>query len=251
MPMNRWFSVFLLVAACFHPSSWAALEKGDTVLITGANRGIGLEMARQLTARGVNVIGTARKPAEATELKARGARVEQLDVIDERSVDALEQRLDGVVIDLLINNAGVSGGRSSGIEELDFNDMAFTFNVNAYGPMRVTQALLDNLKAGEARQVVNVSSMLGSIAMNEGGLYAYRASKTALNSLNKTLAKELGGQGFTVVVVHPGWVKTRMGGASAPVEVKDSVAGLIGVIDALTPASNGKFIDFQGEELPW
>jgi NAD(P)-dependent dehydrogenase (short-subunit alcohol dehydrogenase family) len=249
--MNKLVSVLVLVTALFHSPAWAALGKGDTVLITGANRGIGLEMARQLTARGVNVIGTARKPAEAGELKALGARVEQLDVIDERSVAALAQRLEGVAIDVLINNAGVGGLRASSIEGVDFNDMAFTFNVNSIGPMRVTQALLENLRAGETRQVVNVSSVLGSIEMNSGTMYAYRASKTALNSLNKTLSVELGPQGFTCVVVHPGWVKTRMGGEAAPVEVEDSVAGLIAVIDGLTPDSNGRFIDFQGEDLPW
>lgn len=251
MSMSKLVSVFALVATLFHAPAWAELGKGDTVLITGANRGIGLEMARQLSARGVTVIGTARKPAEAAELKALGARVEQLDVIDERSVAALAQRLEGVAIDVLINNAGVGGARAADLEGVDFNDMAFTFNVNSIGPMRVTQALLANLKAGETRQVVNVSSMLGSIAMNTGGLYAYRASKTALNSLNRTLAMELGPQGFTCVVVHPGWVKTRMGGAAAPVEVQDSVAGLLAVIDGLGPDSNGSFIDFQGEELPW
>lgn len=251
MSMNKLVGVLVLLAALFHSPAWAALGKGDTVLITGANRGIGLEMARQLSERGVKVIGTARKPGEADELKTLGAQVEQLDVIDERSVAALAERLEGVPIDVLINNAGVGGLRAPGIASVDFNDMAFTFNVNSIGPMRVTQALLDNLEAGDKRQVVSLSSMLGSIEMNTGGLYAYRASKTALNSLNKTLSAELGPRGYTCVVVHPGWVKTRMGGEAAPVAVEDSVAGLIGVIDGLTPASNGMFISYQGETLPW
>ncbi len=223
----------------------------STVLVTGANRGIGLELAGQLKAAGYSVIGTARKPAGAKDLKALGVRVEQLDVTDAASVAALAQRLDGVAIDLLINNAGVGGQGVNSIRELDVDAMAATYAVNAMGPMRVTQALLPNLEAGSGRTIVNISSVMASIKNNWGGAYDYRASKAALNMLNSSLAKELGKQGYISVVLHPGWVKTRMGGESAPVEIEDSAAGLVKVIAGLKDADNGKFYDYQGKPIPW
>ncbi|NQX89708.1 MAG: SDR family oxidoreductase [Halioglobus sp.] len=231
------------------PASLA--DEPQTVLITGANRGIGLEFARQLSARGDSVIGTARKPDEAIELKDLGVRVEQLDVTDSASVQALAARLQGVPIDLLINNAGIGGHTANSFATTDFDEIAHTFDVNSLGPMRVTQALLPNLEAGEGKTVVKISSTMGSIEQNRGGYYGYRASKAALNMFNKSLAAELGKQGFITIVMHPGWVKTRMGGAGAPVEPKDSVAGMIEVIDALNTEDNGAFLDYQGNTIPW
>jgi len=175
MSVPSLFRFLLILSALAHTPAWAALDKGDTVLITGANRGIGLELARQLSERGALVIGTARKPAEASELKALGVRVEQLDVTDGESVAALAKRLDGLAIDTLINNAGVGGLQAANLAAVDFDDMAFTFSVNSFGPLRVTSALLDNLQAGEGKQVVNISSIMGSIELNQGGYYAYRA----------------------------------------------------------------------------
>jgi len=229
----------------------AQAAEQPTALVTGANRGIGLELATQLKAAGYNVIGTARKPAEATALKAVGARVEQLDVTDAGSVAALAERLEGVAIDLLINNAGVGGDGADSIRELDVDGMAVTYAVNAIGPMRVTQGLLPNLEAGDGKTIVHISSVMGSIQNNWGGAYDYRASKAALNMLNSSLAKELGKEGFTSVVLHPGWVQTRMGGESAPVNPADSVAGLLKVIGGLEDKDNGKFYDYQGEPIPW
>jgi NAD(P)-dependent dehydrogenase (short-subunit alcohol dehydrogenase family) len=242
----------LLVLVTTFASPWATAEgsKG-TVLITGANRGIGLELANQFAAAGFTVIGTARKPAEADELKALGARVEPLDVTEKDSVAALAASLRDTPIDLLINNAGISGQPPEDIEKLDVDAMAWTFNVNSLGPMRVTQALLPNLRAGKGKRIVQMSSVMGSIANNSGGYYDYRASKAALNMLNVSLSKELGPQGFTCVALHPGWVKTRMGGPSAPMAVKDSAAGLLAVMTALTPDNNGQFMDYQGNQLPW
>lgn len=229
----------------------AQAAEQSTALVTGANRGIGLELATQLKGAGYSVIGTARKPAEAKELKALGVRVEQLDVTDAASVAALAKRLDGAAIDLLINNAGVSGDGSNSIRELDTEAMSFTYSVNAIGPMRVTQALLPNLDAGKGKTIVHISSVMGSIANNWGGAYDYRASKTALNMLNSSLAKELGKEGYTSVVMHPGWVQTRMGGESAPVKPTDSVAGLLTVIAGLDKTDNGKFYDYEGKPIPW
>lgn len=243
-------SVVLVLASILSPAA-LAVEKAPTVLVTGANRGIGLEFAKRLKGGGFEVIATARKPVEATELRALGVRVEQLDVTDSASVKALSERLEGVPIDLLINNAGIGGHKAASFAETDFDQIAETFDVNSLGPMRVTQALLDNLVAGEGKTVVQISSAMGSIEGNQGGFYGYRASKAALNMLNKSLATELAEQGFVCIVLHPGWVQTRMGGASAPVSPVDSVTGMLNVIGQIQPQDNGHFLDYQGKEIPW
>jgi len=232
-------------------SSMSLSATAMTVLVTGANRGIGLEMARQLEARGMHVIGTARNPDSADELKATGAEVLPLDVTDADSVAALVAALDGRKIDMLINNAGVGSQRASSLADYDFDRMALAFDVNSIGPIRVTQALLPNLQAGQQKTVISISSVMGSIERNSGGAYGYRASKAALNMMNKSLALELADEGFTCVVMHPGWVRTRMGGEQAPVSPEQSVSGLLDVIAGLGTPDNGKFYDFQGEEIPW
>ncbi len=183
-----------------------------TVLITGANRGLGLEFARQYAAAGWTVIATARNPESASELNALGVRVLQLDVIDQESVDGVARELKGAPIDLLINNAGIFP-RSGSLAETDFEDVARTYEVNTIGPMRVTRALLPNLRSGEMKTVVSITSGLGSIADNTGGrFYGYRESKAALNMFTRSLAAELRDDGFTCVVISPGWVQTDMGG---------------------------------------
>ncbi|MEH6567805.1 MAG: SDR family oxidoreductase [Halioglobus sp.] len=222
-----------------------------TVLITGANRGIGLELASQYKSRGFQVIGTARKPEQATELQALGVRVEALDVTDSNSVKALASRLDGIALDILINNAGIAGYSAGSFQEFDFDQVMPSFEVNSLGPMRVTQALYKNLASGSGKKVVQISSIMGSVELNRGGSYGYRASKSALNILNKSLAIELGPDGFVCVVLHPGWVRTRMGGESAQLTTQESVTGMVSVIEQLKPASNGRFYDYQGKELPW
>lgn len=223
----------------------------ETYLVTGANRGIGLELARQLSARGARVIATARRPQEAGELHELGVQVEPLDVTVPATVDALAATLDGMPLDVLINNAGMGDGHAP-LAELDFEEMARFFAVNSVGPLRVTRALLPNLRAGERRLVASLSSQMGSISSNQqGGYYGYRASKAALNMLNRSMALELGGKGFTCVVFHPGWVRTRMGGENAPVTPQLSVRGLLRVMDRLTHADNGRFLAYNGQEVPW
>ena len=245
-------SVLLAVALGAKASvALAQSEEAMTVLVTGANRGIGLEMAKQMTSQGMKVIGTARKPDEASALRATGAQVEQLDVTDQASIESLADRLAGVSIDLLVNNAGISGHSAATFAEVDFSLIDKTFAVNTLGPMRVTQALLPNLQAGKHKTIVHVSSVMGSIARNQGGNYGYRASKAALNMMNSSLAAELGEQGFTCVVVHPGWVQTDMGGAGAAITPQASVEGLLKVFAGLEPEDNGQFYDYQGEEIPW
>lgn len=231
-----------------------------TVLVTGANRGLGLEFARQFKEAGYTVIGTAREPGSADELQelltGEQDRIEQLDVDSEESVSALAKILqsDGkpVAIDLLINNGAVSGHKG-GIAELDMDGLIEDLRINSVGPMRVIKHLLPNLRVGRGKQIVSISSQLGSITnANGGSSYGYRASKAALNMLNKHLSVELKDESFTCMVLHPGWVQTRMGGEQAPLTPPESIAGMIKVIESATPDThNGAFLDYKGDPLPW
>ena len=233
-----------------HAGDSAATEL-HTVLITGANRGLGVEFARQYKEAGWHVIGTARNPEDAQELRALDVRVVQLDVTDQESVDSMAADLAGQPIDLLINNAGIFP-RVGKIDEIDFDDYQRTLAVNTVGPVRVTRALLPNLRRGELKIIAGLSSNLGSIAENErGNFYGYRESKAALNMFTKTLAAEFGPEGFICVVLTPGWVQTDMGGPNAPLQPADSIAGMKAVLDKLTPADNGTFWSYDGSEMPW
>ncbi|MCG8405292.1 MAG: SDR family oxidoreductase [Phycisphaerales bacterium] len=230
----------------------------STYLITGANRGIGLEFAGQLAAKGISVIAGVRNPESAETLHGLNIPVETLDVANTVSVTAFAERLEGRPVDVLINNAGISATHADDpregrpLEQLKLDEMPRLFDVNSIGPVRVTQALLPNLRAGRRKVVVNISSNLGSITDNtEAGWYAYRASKAALNMLNRSMAIELGAEGFTCVVIHPGWVRTDMGGPEAPLSTKESVTGMLNVIDQLTTKDNGCFLDYHGQTMPW
>ncbi len=227
------------------------IGQGGHWIVTGANRGIGLELARRLAARGNPVIGTAREPGRADELRALDVRVEQLDVADPDSIAAFGARIGDDAVDVLINNAGI-GGHGESLAALDFDAAERMFRVNALGPLRVTRALLGPLRRGGSRLVAHVTSRMGSIADNtSGGAYGYRASKAALNMLNRSLAHELGPEGFRCVVLHPGWVRTDMGGSQAPLAVGESAGGLLAVLDGLPAGANGEFLDHRGEPVPW
>lgn len=230
-----------------------------TVLVTGANRGLGLEFTRQLLARGDAVIATCRQPAQATALQALGAahpgqlRVLALDVASEAAraqfTAALEHALAGTALDLLINNAGVlhSGERFGHVTQAALEE---SLRVNAIGPFLLTQALAAHLRDGAT--VANLSSQLGSIArVSRFGTPSYCAGKAAQNMLGAQLAQALAPRGIVVLQLHPGWVQTDMGGAQAPLSVRESAAGLLAVIAAATPAQSGRFLDWQGQELPW
>ena len=231
--------------------TFAADSKG-TVFITGANRGIGLALARNFTDAGFSVIGTARKPEQATELKETGARVEQLDVTDQASVDAMAQRMAETPIDILINNAGIKGGDTKDMASMDVENMEWVLNVNTLGPVRVMKALFPNVQSSERKMVVNISSTMGSIERNTWGCCAgYRASKSALNSINKTFAVDFGKQGVTFVVMHPGYVQTDMNEGQGNITPNQSGVGLMKVITGLDASDNGKFYDWEGNELPW
>ncbi len=223
----------------------------QTCLVTGANRGIGLELARQLAARGDTVIATARDTEGAAELRGLPVRVEELDLASAKSVAALARRLKGAPVDRLVHNAAVGEAGPAALE-VPPEVLEDYFRVNAIGPFHLTQALMPNLRAGEGRLVVAISSGLGSIGQNSsGGWVAYRASKTALHQLVRTLAAELTADGLTFAVLSPGWVRTDMGGQDAPLSPEQSVKSMLKVMDRLGPKDTGRFFNERGREIPW
>lgn len=226
-------------------------------VITGASRGIGLEFVHQLLRRGDTVDAGVRSPEGAKRLEplARESgnrlRIHALDVESDASIRAFAADVCSQPVDVLINNAGVPGLWCA-LSDVDYGDMSRTFAVNALGPLRVTTALLPALRRGGPRKVAHVSSRMGSVAENnEGGAYAYRMSKAALNMGVRTLANDLRQEGFTTVVLHPGWVQTDMGGPQAPLPAPDSVRGMLRIIDGMGPEHTGRFFDYQGAEVPW
>lgn len=221
-----------------------------TILITGANRGIGLAFARLFRERGETVIGTVRRPDEASALRGLGVRVERLEVTDDGSVAALAARLDEVAaaVDLLIANAGILA--EDDLENLDAARVLEQLDVNAVGPLRVVRALVPSLRRAAAPRVVAVSSVMASMgSMREGGYYGYRASKAALNAVVRALSFDLAP--MPVVAVHPGYVRTGLTGGRGHLTPEESVADLIGVVDRIDPSMSGRFFDRHGEELPW
>jgi NAD(P)-dependent dehydrogenase (short-subunit alcohol dehydrogenase family) len=223
------------------------------VLITGASRGIGLEFTRQYAAGGWQVTATCRDPSTATPLLNLHGDIATypLDVTDAQQLADLVAELDGRPIDLLINNAGVIGDRGEAVGKLDYDAWAKVLWINALAPIRIAEALADNVAASDRKAMLFLTSQLGSIANNSGGQYSYRSSKACLNAAVKTLSVELAGRGITCLLVHPGWVRTDMGGSGAVVSPGDSVAGMRALIDKLRPADNGRFVTYRGEELPW
>ncbi|HEU0030285.1 MAG TPA: SDR family oxidoreductase [Kofleriaceae bacterium] len=223
------------------------------VVVTGANRGIGLELARQLRARGDTVDAGVRDPAHAPELHAiAGVRVHRVDVTDQATVDALATALDGAAIDLVINNAGVYGGSRQSLRGVDFADALHTFDINALGALRVSLALLPHVRRGQGKKLVHVTSGMGSIEDNgTGGFYAYRMSKAALNMMSRSLAVDLRPEGIASYVINPGWVQTDMGGAGAPTPVDVAVRAILREIDKATLADSGAFLDYKGGRYPW
>jgi NAD(P)-dependent dehydrogenase (short-subunit alcohol dehydrogenase family) len=228
-------------------------------VVTGANRGIGLELVRQLRERGDQVEACARSPEQAHELQTLAGdrvRIHRLDVTDAASVRALASALHEVAIDIVFNVAGVYGGPSQSIrqmtQDLELADVAETYDINAIGPLRLSVALLPQLRRGAAKKLVHVTSGMGSIGDNtSGGYYAYRMSKAALNMMSRSLAVDLKPEGITSVVINPGWVQTDMGGKSAPTPVADSVRGILREIDRATLADSGEFLNWKGNRYAW
>ncbi|MEB3216925.1 MAG: SDR family oxidoreductase [Nostocales cyanobacterium 94392] len=220
----------------------------STYLVTGANRGIGLEYCRQLKERGDNVIAVCRSVSD--ELKNLGVQIEtNIDITTESSVAQLVKILDGKQLDVLINNAGIIEQVSLG--NIDFDSIRRQFEVNAVGPLRLTHALLNNLKNGS--KVVMMTSRMGSIDDNtSGGSYGYRMSKVALSMAGKSLSHDLKSKGIAVAILHPGLVKTRMTAFThSGITTAESVKGLLARIDQLNLENTGTFWHSNGEILPW
>lgn len=238
-----------------------ALAAGPTVLITGSNRGIGLELARQYAARGWQVIATARKPAEAAELRKiaadhpRNVELETLDVADHASVDALAKKLGGRPIDLLLHNAGISGGVPNQMfGRMNYDAFREVLEVNTIGPMKLTESLMPNVLASAQKKVVLIGTSEASFkSINAGRLYWYRSSKAAAHMLMLNLAYDLKPKGVAVAVINPGPVDTdMMKGARMPLQPPaESVGKVSAIIDRLDVASTGKFWDYQGGQLAW
>ena len=215
-------------------------------LVTGANRGIGLELTRLLAAAGWDVIAACRH--RSIDLDALGVRIETLDVTDDDSVRRLGERLHGLPLDLLVNNAGILD--NDGLEPLQLESIRRQFEVNALGPLKVTAALRKNLRPGS--KVAIVSSRMGASADNgSGGYYGYRMSKAAVNAAGVSLAHDLRGEGVSVVLVHPGFVKTEMTGGRGSVEPLEAARGILERIGELQPEDTGAFLHASGERLPW
>ena len=217
-----------------------------TVLISGANRGIGLEVARQSAADGWTVIGTAREPAKANELRATGAEVLPLDIADPASIAALAKAVGDGPIDLLFANAGIYGEAS-----LDSDAWLQVLRVNTLGPTLLAEALRSNVAKSDLKRMIAVTSGMGSIAETGGAHIPYRTSKAALNMAWKNLAIDYAKDGITVGVINPGWVQTDMGGPGASITPEQSVTGIRRVIAALTPADTGRFLSWDGRDIAW
>ncbi|MDD5265540.1 MAG: SDR family oxidoreductase [Methylococcales bacterium] len=229
-----------------------------TVLITGANRGLGLEFCKQYAAEGWQVLACCRMPQAAAELASLAERyphvsVFALDVANLVQIEQLAAQLHDTCIDVLINNAGVYGdSHEQGFGQLDYESWTKTLAVNVQAPVKMAEAFLPHLKRGDKKLLVSISSLMGSIADNSsGGSIIYRSSKAALNAAMKSIAIDLKEQAVSVLIFHPGWVRTDMGGPNGLIEANESVAGMRKIISEFTPEQSGSFVKYDGTPLPW
>ncbi len=226
------------------------------VLITGANRGIGLALAKAYAGRRDKVYAAVRATSDRTELDAfaeaaRGwVEVIQMDVCDPAEIGRVKRRLEAEPIDVVINNAGVGGPDRQSATDMDYDGLAETLAINSIAPLRIANAFLPNVKAAKGK-IVTLSSQMGQMQSASSDSLAYRVSKAAVNKLMRGLATELKPFGVPVLIVHPGWVKTEMGGEGAQLTPEESAAGVIKLIDKLDIASTGKFLAWNGKELAW
>ena len=228
-----------------------------TFLITGCNRGIGLELARQAAGRGDHVIATCRDLPAATHLHALGAAhpalvtLQALDVIDPVSIAIAKTAIGLRQIDVVINNAGIIGPARQSTLDMDFDGFARTLVVNTLAPLRIAQAFLPNLRVAANGKIATITSGMGSMSYAKSDRIAYRAAKAAVNKVMQGLASDVKPLGVAVLLLHPGWVRTDMGGAGASISASDSAAGILAQVDALTLARSGGFVDYAGKTMPW
>jgi NAD(P)-dependent dehydrogenase (short-subunit alcohol dehydrogenase family) len=224
-----------------------------TALITGAARGLGLDFTKQYAAKGWKVLACARNPEGLKQIKG-DVHHHALEVTDYKAVNALAAKLSGEKIDVLICNAGVGSDRESNVQSLgtfDPVEWRRIFEINKLAPLMMAEAFVEHVAASQQKKMVVLSSQLGSIKNNNGGRYFYRASKTALNMEWSCLAKDVEARGIIWLALHPGWVQTDMGGAAATLTIEQSVPAMVKVIDGLKPSDNGRFLQYDGTELPW
>lgn len=229
-----------------------------SILITGANRGIGLEVARTFSQYDWDVIATCRKPEEALALATIQAATEgrlkiyKLDVTRDEDIAALTEELADKDLDILLNNAGIIGPEQQEFGMLDERLWLETFQVNTLGPYKMAKAFLENVARSQRRIIATLTSEMGSIKGNSSGdYYVYRTSKAAANMVVKNLSHDLRKKRITCVALHPGWVRTRMGGDRAPVSPEQSAAGLFNILTSLEEDDNGLFLSYQGKNIPW
>jgi NAD(P)-dependent dehydrogenase (short-subunit alcohol dehydrogenase family) len=225
-----------------------------STLITGANRGLGLEFAKQYAKEGYRVFATARSEAPALQkLKAAhdNVSVHSLDVSDAESVRALSKELAREPIDILLNNAGVMGPERQRFGQIDYAGFLRTLEINTLGPLRVAEAFVENVAKSERRLMVAITSGMGSIQDSSGGSYAYRASKAALNMTFHNIALDLKARGIIAIVINPGWVQTDMGGKSAPTSPEESIRKMRAVFDGISLEDSGTFQNYRGGQYAW
>ncbi len=227
-----------------------------TLLITGANRGLGLEFVKQYAEDGWQVIACCRWPDDARDLKNLADKssdqieIHQLDVADFEEIDALALILQGRSIDLLINNAGVYPESSFG--HVDYEAWAEAFHINSMAPMKMVEAFAAHVASSQLRKIVTLTSKMGSIDDNtSGGSYIYRSTKAAGNMVMKSLAVDLKPMGIASTILHPGWVRTDMGGPNGLIDAPESVSGMRKVIESLTLENSGRFVAYDGKLIPW
>lgn len=222
-----------------------------SVFITGANRGLGLEFARQYAADGWQVTAACRNPDKVPTLVELGVETVPLDLSDSKAILRAAETLSDRSFDLLLNNAGLYGEKQL-FGHLDEQEWQLLFQVNVIAPLKLAEAFLPHVMAGQKKLMVFLTSRMGSIADNSsGGAYLYRSSKAALNAAVKSLSIDMVPRGITTLLLHPGWVQTDMGGPNATLTPEDSIAGMRRVIDAVRPGQALKFLDYAGQDLPW
>lgn len=225
------------------------------VVITGANRGIGLGLVGRYLRAGDSVIAGCRDPDAAHELKALSASgdlgIKSLDIGSAHSIHQFAESLSGQPVDVLINNAGVGGGTEQSFMEINEADWLEVLRINTLAPMFVTRALLDNVRRGKLKKVMMMSSQLGAISYPSIGYYAYETAKAALNKAVRALAQDLEKDGICVCALHPGWVKTDMGGPGAPLDVESATTGLVSTIAKLDLKESGGFWQWNGKPHDW
>lgn len=230
-----------------------------SILITGSNRGLGLEWVKQYARLGWRVYATCRFPEQADDLHHlgklhRNISIHQLDVTNPNHIQQLASQLKEIKLDILVNNAGVYFERwgKDKLGSIDYSQWQETLNVNTLGAARLTEALLKNLARSEKRLAIAISSHMGSIEeINSANDYAYRSSKAALNAVMKGMAQELSLYDIGILLFHPGWVKTRMGGSQAPLTTEESVNGMRALIDNFSTIDSGRFFRYDGTLIPW